>query len=94
MPYSVYILASRRNGTHYTGVTNDLGRRIQEHRTGRGSDFVKRYGVTLLAWAETYDDIVEAIAAEKRVKRWHRRWKLELIEKSNPGWDDLCSQIH
>ncbi len=94
MPYSVYILASKRNGTLYTGVTNDLGRRIDEHRTGRGSDFARRYGAVLLVWAEVYDDIVEAIAAEKRIKRWRRRWKLALIEKSNPDWEDLSSQIH
>ncbi|WP_237479643.1 GIY-YIG nuclease family protein [Lichenibacterium dinghuense] len=94
MPYSVYILASKRNGTLYTGVTNDLGRRVDEHRNGRGSDFVRRYGVVRLVWAEAYDDVVEAIAAEKRIKRWHRRWKLELIEKSNPDWQDLSSQLH
>ena len=94
MPYSVYILASKRNGTLYTGVTNDLGRRIDEHRTGRGSNFTKRYGVVVLVWAEAYDDVVEAIAAEKRIKRWRRRWKLELIEKSNPEWEDLSAQIH
>ncbi len=94
MPYSVYILASKRNGTLYTGVTNDLGRRVDEHRSGRGSDFVTRYRVVLLVWAEAYDDIVEAIAAEKRIKRWRRRWKLELIEKTNPDWEDLASRIH
>ena len=94
MPYSVYILASKRNGTLYTGVTNDLGRRIEEHRNGRGSDFVRRCGVVLLVWAEAYEDVVEAIAAEKRIKRWQRRWKLELIEKSNPDWEDPSSHIH
>ena len=94
MPHSVYILASKRNGTLYTGVTNDLGRRIDQHRNGRGSEFVKRYGVVLLVWAEAHDDVIEAIAAEKPIKRWHRRWKLELIEKSNPDWEDLSSQLH
>ncbi len=94
MPYFVYIMASRRNGTLYTGVTNDLARRVAEHRDGRGSDFARRHGVTLRVWSEAYGDVVEAIAAEKRIKRWHRRWKLELIEKSNPDWEDLSSQLH
>ncbi len=94
MPYWVYIMPSKRNGTLYTGVTNDLGRRVVEHREGRGSDFVTRYGVTQLMWAEVYDNVVEAIAAEKRIKRWKRRWKIDLIEKSNPAWNDIASDIH
>ena len=89
MPFWVYIMASGPRGVLYTGVTNDLSRRTWEHREGYGSQFVQRYGVVRLAWAEAYDDVNEAIAAEKRVKRWRRAWKIELIERSNPGWDDL-----
>ncbi len=94
MAFSVYMLASRRNGTLYTGVTNDLGRRLEEHRGGRGSQFAKRYGVTSLVWAESYDLVVDAIAAEKRIKAWRRAWKVALIERSNPDWKDISGDIH
>ncbi|MGB3543546.1 GIY-YIG nuclease family protein, partial [Rubrivirga sp.] len=82
--YFTYILASDRNGTLYTGVTNDLNRRVIEHRSGEGSKFVARYGVTRLVWFEEHSDIEEAILREKRIKRWARAWKLELIEAGNP----------
>ncbi len=85
----VYILASKRNGTLYIGVTNNLAARIYAHREGRGSQFTKKYGVKMLVWYETYDMVVDAIQRETSLKRWPRKWKLELIEKLNPNWDDL-----
>jgi len=85
----VYILASKRNGTLYIGVTSDLHGRIQAHREGRGSAFVNKYGVTRLVWFEQYPLYVDAIQRETSLKRWKRDWKLALIEKVNPNWDDL-----
>ncbi len=87
--YFLYILASQRNGTLYVGITNNLLRRVQEHRDGLVPGFTKKYGVKMLVYFEVHGDIVEAIAQEKRMKRWLRRWKLELIEKQNPQWLDL-----
>jgi putative endonuclease len=87
--YFVYILASQRNGTLYVGVTNDLVRRVQEHREGLVPGFTRRYGVKLLAYFEAHRDINEAILREKRIKRWRRKWKLELIGVQNPQWHDL-----
>ena len=91
-PY-VYILASRRNGTLYTGVTTDLVRRIWQHREGATPGFTSRYGVKRLVWYEEYGDIVSAIAREKQIKRWRRAWKLALIEARNPQWLDLWDQL-
>ena len=93
MSYYVYILASRKNGTLYTGVTNDIARRIHEHRTGVASEFTRRYGVNILVYVETHDDVEIAIAQEKRIKRWRRAWKIELIEKDNPDWRDLFDDL-
>jgi putative endonuclease len=90
----VYIMASGPRGTLYVGVTNDLGRRVNEHRTGTGSDFVRRYSVLRLVFAEAFDDPRDAIAQEKRLKRWRRAWKIELIERSNPAWQDIAHLIH
>ena len=87
--YYLYILASRRNGTLYVGVTNDLIRRVCEHRDGLIPGFTKKYGVKLLVYYEVHHDINEAILREKRIKRWAREWKLYLIEKQNPQWRDL-----
>ncbi|NOT41378.1 MAG: GIY-YIG nuclease family protein [Alphaproteobacteria bacterium] len=87
--YYVYILASQRNGTLYTGVTNDLVRRTWEHDQATVEGFTSEYNVKLLVYYETFGDITAAIAREKRVKRWHRAWKLELIEKANPTWKNL-----
>ncbi len=87
--YAVYIMASRRNGTLYVGVTNDIARRASEHRNGVGAAFTRRYGVTQLVWYERYADVNEAIAREKQLKKGERRWKLELIEAMNPDWADL-----
>lgn len=84
----VYILASARNGTLYTGVTADLSRRIYQHREGR-SGFTAEYDVKRLVWYETFSNIHDAIDAEKRIKRWRRGWKIDLIEKLNPQWLDL-----
>jgi putative endonuclease len=87
--YYVYILASARNGTLYVGVTNDLARRVYEHRNDLVEGFTKRYQVHILVWFEAYGDIREAIVREKCIKRWNRRWKLRLIEEQNPDWKDL-----
>lgn len=91
--YYVYILASQRNGTLYVGVTNDLLRRVQEHREGLVPGFTRRYRVKLLVWFEPHQDISEAILREKRIKRWHRNWKLQLIETQNPQWLDLWPKL-
>lgn len=87
--FYVYILASQRNGTLYVGVTSNLSRRIYEHRKGLVRGFTAEYGVKLLVWYEGFPTALEAIAAEKRIKRWRRPWKLELIERENPQWRDL-----
>ncbi len=87
----VYILASSRNGTLYIGVTSDLSRRIFEHVQGLQPGFTRRYDVTRLVYAEAFDRIDEAIAQEKRLKKWKRAWKIELIERSNPMWLDLMT---
>jgi putative endonuclease len=87
--FYVYILASQRNGTLYTGVTSDLARRVYEHREGLPRGFTTTHGVTHLVWYEHFPTADEAITAEKRIKRWRRAWKLELIEKMNPSWEDL-----
>jgi putative endonuclease len=89
----VYILASKRNGTLYTGVTANLPARMMQHREGRGSRFAGRYGVLLLMHAEHHERIDETIAREKVVKKWRRAWKLELIEKGNPDWNDLFEHL-
>ncbi len=85
----VYILASKRNGTLYVGVTNNLAARIFAHREGRGSAFTKRYNVKMLVWYESYDLVTDAIQRETSIKRWPRQFKLNLIEKDNPDWNDL-----
>ena len=87
--YYVYILASRKYGTLYIGVTNDLLTRLEQHRSGRGSEFVKKYGVRRLVHVETFASLQEAIAREKQLKNWHRDWKIRLIEEDNPDWSDL-----
>jgi len=87
--YYVYILASKKHGTLYIGVTNDVRARLELHRSGKGSEFVKRYGVTRLVYMEEYASPEEAIRREKQLKNWHRDWKIRLIEKDNPDWGDL-----
>lgn len=93
MSYYVYILASKRNGTLYVGVTNNLVRRVYEHRNGLVDGFTKKYGVKDLVYFEETNDVKEAIIREKRLKTWKRKWKIELIEKSNPNWLDLYNEI-
>jgi putative endonuclease len=89
----VYIMTNRKEGTLYVGVTNNLVRRVTEHRRGDGSRFVRKYWLRRLVYVEAYDDIEEAIAREKRIKRWRRAWKLELIASLNPNWRDLYDDI-
>ena len=91
--YSVDILASRRNGTLYIGMTNDLLRRVGEHKNDLGEGFTKKYGVHELVWYETADTAIAAIARKKQLKKWNRAWKLRLIEELNPGWKDLYEEI-
>ena len=91
--YCVYILASRRHGTLYIGVTNSLQKRLAEHRDGAGSSFVKTYGVYRLVYVEAYERADEAIAREKLLKRWKRDWKIELIERENLEWRDLSDLL-
>ncbi len=93
MAYFVYILASQRNGTVYVGVTNDLVRRVHEHREKFVEGFTARYQVSRLVWFDQTDSVEEAVAHEKRLKRWRREWKLALIEKNNPDWLDLYDRI-
>ena len=87
--YAVYILASRRTGTLYIGVTSDLVRRIEQHKALAVPGFTRQYGVTTLVYVERYPTIAEAIAREKQLKGWNRAWKIKLIERSNPQWLDL-----
>mgnify|MGYP000858166205 FL=1 len=89
--YFVYMLASRRNGTLYTGVTNDLSRRTAEHKNKAVPGFTKQYGVDILVWYEALGSINDAIAREKQIKGWNRAWKIRLIEKDNSGWNDLAA---
>ncbi|KZM47689.1 GIY-YIG nuclease family protein [Labrenzia sp. OB1] len=91
MPYFVYILASRKHGTLYVGVTNDLARRTEQHRSGTATGFTRQHAVHRLVYAEEFDLIDEAIAVEKRLKKWRRSWKIQLIEKANPDWHDLLA---
>jgi putative endonuclease len=93
MSYYVYILASGRNGTLYIGMTNDLVRRVYEHKEGFVAGFTKQYGVKTLVYFEVLEDPESAIHREKQLKAWQRAWKIELIEKSNPYWNDLYASI-
>jgi putative endonuclease len=86
---AVYILASRRNGTLYVGVTSDPVRRVWEHKQDLVEGFTKKYRVHWLVYVELHADMAEAILREKRIKKWNREWKIALIEKSNPEWNDL-----
>ena len=90
---SVYIMASRRNGTLYTGVTSDLAGRLYAHREGLVPGFTRRYGCKQLVWYEQHEDLQQARARELQIKEWRRAWKLELIERFNPLWDDLYPVI-
>src|SRR5205823_4463038 len=89
----VYILASKRNGTLYTGVTSDIARRAWQHRSNAVDGFVRDYGVHRLVFVEFYETMADAILREKRIKKWRREWKLELIERHNPQWRDLYHEL-
>ena len=92
--YYVYILSSKRNGTLYIGVTNDLERRLYEHRNNLIEGFTNKYHVHHLVYFEDVNDIQSALQREKQLKRWTRKWKLELIEKFNPEWRDLADDFN
>jgi putative endonuclease len=89
----VYMLASRRNGTLYIGVTSNLPERIDQHKAHAADSFTKKYDVGKLVWYEQHETIEQAIAREKQLKRWNRAWKLELIEKENPSWNELSAEV-
>ena len=91
--YFVYIMTNKKHGTLYTGVTNDLVRRVYQHREGLVEGFTRKHGLKRLAWYEPFDDIEQAILREKRIKRWRREWKIQLIEKQNFDWQDLWENI-
>jgi len=93
MAYYVYLLASKKYGTLYLGVTNNIVRRTYEHKSKVVAGFSKRYSVDKLVWFEIYDDPVTAIEREKELKKWRREWKIRLIEEKNPQWIDLYPQI-
>jgi len=93
-PFFVYILASQRNGTLYVGVTNNLARRMAEHKAKLVAGFTRKYGVDSLVYFEMFDSILEARAREHSLKRWRRAWKIDLIEKLNPDWRDLTDQLN
>ena len=90
---AVYMLANRKKGTLYTGVTSDLPNRIGLHKIGRGSEFAAKYGCKTLVWFHRYTDMHPAIRHEKRLKKWNRQWKIDLIEKSNPDWRALSMDV-
>jgi putative endonuclease len=91
--FYVYILANRIVGTLYIGVTNDLVRRVYEHKSGTAESFTKRHDVNRLVYFECFEDIEQAIHREKRLKKWPRAWKISLMEKDNPNWIDLYPEI-
>lgn len=90
---AVYLLASERNGTLYTGVTSNLIGRTSQHREHQVEGFTKRYSVAMLVWFELHGEMISAIQREKQIKKWNRAWKLRLIQESNPRWQDLWSEI-
>jgi putative endonuclease len=94
MAFWTYIVASKRNGTLYTGHTDNLYGRIWLHKTGALKGFTKTYGCTRLVWFECFETRSEAFARERRIKEWRRSWKLMLIEETNPEWDDLYDKLH
>jgi putative endonuclease len=93
LPYYVYLLASRKHGTLYLGVANDLIRRVHEHKSKAAPGFTARYGVDRLVWFECYEDPISAITREKEIKKWRRDWKIRLIETDNPDWLDRYNTI-
>jgi putative endonuclease len=93
MSFYVYILASRRNGTLYVGMTDDLERRYFQHREEMLPGFTKKYGVKMLVWFEEHGSRESALLRERQIKKWNRQWKLELIERENPQWRDLAIEL-
>jgi putative endonuclease len=93
MNYFVYIIASRKDGAIYIGVSNNIIRRIYEHRNKLVPGFASKYNITRLVWFEMYDDPISAISREKELKKWKRSWKIQLIEAENPQWNDLYDSI-
>jgi putative endonuclease len=91
--YFVYMMASKRNGTLYVGLTNNLIKRVYEHRTDIIQGFTKKYSIHKLVYYEQTNDIYSAIQREKSLKKWNRKWKIKLIEKFNPNWDDLYDDV-
>jgi putative endonuclease len=91
--YFVYMLTNKPRGVLYVGVTNDLERRVYEHRHGKGSAFCKKYNLDKLVYAAEFADVNEAIAAEKRIKKWRRAWKEKIIEEINPDWQELMPML-
>ena len=93
MAFFTYIMASRPHGTLYTGYTDDIWRRVAEHRAMEYPSFTEKYGVTRLVWVEQHETRDEAFRRERRIKEWRRAWKIQLIEASNPDWVDLIDQL-
>ena len=93
MSFFVYILASRRNGTLYIGMTDNLARRVWEHQSGAIAGFAKKYGVKTLVWYELHETRESAFQRERQLKKWNRDWKLKLIERLNPSWRDLAHEL-
>jgi putative endonuclease len=93
MSFFVYILASRRNRTLYTGMTDDLVRRVWQHRTGAVPGFTSQHGVKMLVWYEQHETRESALTRERQIKKWNRSWKLQLIERTNPAWRDLWEDV-
>ena len=93
MSYYVYIMASKRNGTLYIGVTNNLARRVYEHKNGLLEGFTKKYKIDNLVYYESTEIIESAITREKQLKKWNRQWKINLIKRDNPEWNDLYSEL-
>jgi putative endonuclease len=93
MSFFVYILASRRNGTLYIGMTDNLVKRVWQHRNGVVPGFTKKYGVKMLVWYELHETREAALTRERQIKKWNRTWKLKIIEQANPAWCDLWDDI-
>ncbi len=91
--YFVYLLASRKHGTLYIGVTNDLRRRMEEHRSGQGAEFTRKHDVHRLVYFEPHERIDAAIEREKQLKGWNSEWKIRLVERSNPDWADIGEDV-
>jgi putative endonuclease len=91
--YFVYIMASKKNGTLYIGMTNDLIRRVWQHKNNAHDGFTQKYGVHRLVWYEAHREVTEAIQREKQMKKWRRQWKINLIEQENPDWRDLYDEL-